>query len=202
MKMLKTGLVVGVFALIFSGCTTGTMKSSSLTEALKGRKATIQTYDVDSHIIDQISRKSIVIGADSKFDLKDSEGSTVQKSSVIGFTVDNKSVTHVGSSLTLAENDLVDLVSEFSKTVDIEKMDRSTPFINQLAVTLKPLLVGKSKIILIRSQTGKPLAAYAGTKVSYFATDIDKSTAFMVDGKLLFVYRCDYTSYDIGLLSE
>ncbi|MCM3273784.1 DUF5052 family protein [Paenibacillus elgii] len=57
-------------------------------------------------------------------------------------------------------------------------------------------------LILIRSQSGQPLATFVGNKVSYFATDIDKSTAFLIDGKYLFIYRCDYTIYDLSLLKQ
>ncbi|WP_375709179.1 DUF5052 family protein [Sporosarcina sp. NCCP-2222] len=43
----------------------------------------------------------------------------------------------------------------------------------------KNITSGKSKVILIRSQLGKPLATFLGVlgdDFSYFATDIDKST--------------------------
>jgi hypothetical protein len=67
---------------------------------------------------------------------------------------------------------------------------------------VKNLTTGQKLLILIRSQTGKPLATFAGKDVSYFTTDIDKSTGFIIDGKYLFVYRCDYTVYDLALLDK
>ena len=62
------------------------------------------------------------------------------------------------------------------------------------------ITTGRSKVVLVRSQSGKPLATFAGDEVSYFSTGIDKSTGIMIDGKYLFIYRCDYSIYDTELL--
>ncbi|WP_432359822.1 DUF5052 family protein [Sporosarcina sp. UB5] len=35
---------------------------------------------------------------------------------------------------------------------------------------------------MIRCQSGKPLATFVGDNVSYFETDIDKSTGVLIDG--------------------
>ena len=61
---------------------------------------------------------------------------------------------------------------------------------------------GLNSFILLISQNGKPLATYVGDSVSVFSVDIPKTTAFLVDGKILIVYRCDYTVYDTALLLE
>jgi len=62
------------------------------------------------------------------------------------------------------------------------------------------LFAGKSKIILIRSQQGKPVATFTGNKVSYWQTDVPNSTGIIIDGKYLFIYRCDFTMYETKLL--
>ena len=85
--------------------------------------------------------------------------------------------------------------------VDLNSFDRSVPFINRMVNDLQNLTTGKEKIVLIRSQSGQPLATFAGDNVSYFATEMDKSTGIMIDGKYLFIYRCDYTIYDLALLN-
>lgn len=186
--------------LLLSGCNMFANDFGKLKSAFQGREATIQTYDEDSNIIDRVSGKSIDIGADDKFAITDKEGKTVQKSGVLSFTVGGKVMTHVGSSLILAEKGLTDLFSEYAKTNTISSNDRSIPFINRIVNGVQNLTTGKEMIILIRSQSGKPLATYSGNSVSYFATDIDKSTGFIIDGKYLFVYRCDYTIYEKSLL--
>jgi len=161
---------------------------------------TIQTYDVNSQVIDRIHGTAVDIRADGKFDLKDSDGSTVQKSSVLNVIVGGKVMLHVGSSLIAYGDGLENVFDQFSKTVDINNMDRSTPIINRLVFQFKNLTTGHHMLILVRSQTGTPLATFIGDSISYNSTQVDKSTFFWVDGKPLFIYRCDYTVYDLGLL--
>lgn len=201
-RAAKAFLILSALAslLVLTSCNMFANDFGKLKSAFQGRDAVIQTYDEDSNLIDRIAGKSIDIGADDKFAIKDSEGKTVQKSGVLSFTVGGKVMTHVGSSLILAEKGLTDLVAEYAKTNSISNNDRSVPFINRIVNGMQNLTTGKEMIILIRSQSGKPLATYSGNSVSYFATDIDKSTGFIIDGKYLFVYRCDYTIYEKSLL--
>ena len=91
---------------------------------------------------------------------------------------------------------------EYAKTVDITNQERGVPMLNSMVNSFKNITSGKAKTILIRSQNGKPLATYVGDSVSVFSVDIPKTTAFLVDGKILIVYRCDYTVYDTALLLE
>lgn len=83
----------------------------------------------------------------------------------------------------------------------LNNMQHGVPIINSLVNDFKNSFTGKEKLILIRSQNGTPLATYAGSNVSLYSTDVPKSTGLLVDGKYLFVYRCDYTIYDLALLS-
>jgi hypothetical protein len=199
---LKLALIAGiVFTTLFSGCALFQNEAGKMMEALKGRDAVVQTYDEESNIIDSIKGKSVSISTEDKFDSKDSDGKTINKSSVISLTVGGKSMVHVGSSLILYEDGLTDVFNEYTKTVNINNFDRSTPFVNKMINDMKNITSGKSKVILIRSQSGKPLATFMGDKVSYFATGIDKSTGILVDGRYLFIYRCDYTIYDTELLN-
>ena len=195
-------IVLLVSCLTLSGCNWFSNELGKFERALKGQEVIIQTYDEESNIIDRIEGTSVSINADDAFDLTDAEGNTVEKSSVINLTIGGKSMLHVGSSLILREKGLTDVFDEYSKNVDIENQDRSVPFLNSMLNDFKNLTTGKSKVILIRSQSGKPLATFIGDEVSYFATDIDKSTGLIIDDQYLFIYRCDYTIYDLELLES
>lgn len=196
----KLLLVAVLSAMLLAACTSLEYQVGHMKEALKGREAVIQTYDENSQLVDRIVGKSISLTPENAFATKDSEGVTTDKSSVLSITVGGKSMMHVGSSLIMSEVGLVNIFDEYSKTVDIENFDRSIPFLNSMVNEMQNYTTGKSKIILIRSQSGKPLATYAGDKVSYFATDIDKATGLLIDGKYLFIYRSDYTIYETDLL--
>lgn len=187
--------------LVLSGCNWLEYKIGSLKEQFVGRELTVQTYDENSQMIDRVQGKSVSIEADEDFSLKDANGDTVEKSSVLNITVGGKQMLHVGSSLIAYEDGLQNIFEEYVQQVDLNSFDRSVPFINRMVNDLQNLTTGKEKVVLIRSQSGQPLATFAGNDVSYFATDIDKSTGIMIDGKYLFIYRCDYTIYDLALLN-
>ena len=193
--------VVITATIVLSGCNWLEYKIGSLKEQFVGRELTIQTYDENSQMIDRVQGKSVSIEADEEFSLKDANGETVEKSSVLNITVGGKQMLHVGSSLIAYEDGLLNIFEEYVQQVDLNSFDRSVPFINRMVNDLQNLTTGKEKIILIRSQSGQPLATFAGDDVSYFATDMDKSTGIMIDGKYLFIYRCDYTIYDLALLN-
>lgn len=199
MKLFKMLVPVIILALL-TGCNLLEQNFSDIKSAFKGREAVIQTYDEESNIIDRVSGKSVDISPENKFSISDSQGKTVEKSSVINLTVGGKSMMHVGSSLIMREKGLVDVFDEYAKTVDISNHDRSIPFVNRMVNEMKNLTTGQRFLVMIRSQTGKPLATFVGNDVSYFATDIDKSTMFRIDNRSLFVYRCDYTIIDLSLL--
>ena len=200
-KKFSVFAVIIAATLVLSGCNWLQYKIGSLKEQFVGRELTIQTYDENSQMIDRVQGKSVSIEADDDFSLKDVNGDTVEKSSVLNITVGGKQMLHVGSSLIAYEDGLQNIFEEYVQKVDLNSFDRSVPFINRMVNDLQNLTTGKEKIILIRSQSGQPLATFAGDDVSYFATEIDKSTGIMIDGKYLFIYRCDYTIYDLALLN-
>lgn len=203
MKKYKGLLITMVLSisLIFSSCSNALKYDFKQMESeLKGLDVVVQTYDENSNIIDRIEGKSVSVSNEDKFDVKNEEGNTISKSSVIGLTIGGKSMVHTGSSLLMYEKGLTDIFDKFSKTVDIKNFDRSTPFLNRMVNDFKNLTTGKNKVILIRSQSGFPLATFVGNNVSYFSTDIEKSTGIIIDGKYLFIYRCDYSIYDLELI--
>lgn len=191
------GIVTAV-ALSFIGCAKVHMGETELTQKLVGISVDIRTFDEESNVIDKVTGKSVSIVRDSKFD----SSSESKDSSVLKITVGKSEMSHVGSSLIMAEEGLYDIFDEYMKTVDIENSDRSIPVINRVVNGVLNDTVGKEKTILIRSQSGKPLATYVGNSVSSFSVDIPNTTAFLVDGKMLIVYRCDFTTYDTALLLE
>lgn len=200
-KKFSVFAVVMAATLVLSGCNWLEYKIGSMKEQFVGRELTVQTYDENSQMIDRVQGKSVSIEADEEFSLKDANGDTVEKSSVLNITVGGKQMLHVGSSLIAYEDGLQNIFEEYVQQVDLNSFDRSVPFINRMVNDLQNLTTGKEKVVLIRSQSGQPLATFAGNDVSYFATDIDKSTGIMIDGKYLFIYRCDYTIYDLALLN-
>lgn len=202
-KITKTLTIVPVLLLsvvLLSGCTDLLNWGKDFKQEFKGLDMVIQTYDNDSQLIDSIKGKSVKIEKDTTFDRKDSEGETRKESKVLAITVGGQNMTHVGSSLIAYEDGMNNVFEEYAKTVTVENQNKSVPMLNSMVNEFKNDFTGKSKTILIRSQNGSPLATFTGDSISMSDTDVPSSTNFLVDGKRLFVYRCDYTVYDNKLL--
>lgn len=205
--MLKKRNMLGIMCVLLiaieslSGCSSVHMNAKQLESAFSGISVNIRTFDEESQVIDNIDGKSVMVERDTTFDTSTSEGSN-KDSSVLKITIGDKEIHHVGSSLIMAEDGLYDIFDEYAKTVDISNSERGIPIINSIVNSFKNVTSGKEKTILIRSQNGTPLATYVGDNISIFSVDIPKTTAFLVDNKILLVYRCDYTVYDTALLLD
>ena len=109
-------------------------------------------------------------------------------------------MTHVGSSLIAYEQGMDNIFEDYAKKVDIDNQNKAVPVMNSMYNEFQNKFTGKAKTILIRSQDGNPLATFSGDSIRISDTEVPSSTNFLVDGKRLFVYRCDYTVYDNDLL--
>lgn len=185
--------------LIFTSCNLFKNDFEEMQSSFKGREAIIQTYDEDGNIIDSVEGKSIDIKSDTSFNMIDSNGNISSESSVLNITIGGNDMYHVGSSLILYDKELSNYFDTYQKTIDIENDDTSIPVVNRMINSFKNIWNGKSIVLFIRSQSGKPLATFAGDNVSIFSTEIDKTTGCIVDDKYLFIYKCDYTIYDTKL---
>lgn len=197
---LKNLTLLIVSVMLLSGCQALTEFISGFKQDFTGLTMTVQTYDEQAQLIDSITGRSVSIARETEFDSKDSDGYSNRDSQVLNIQIGGHTVTHVGSSLIAAEQGLKDLTLEIPNKVELYDTRSNLPFISRMQDQLGQTLFGKKKTVLIRSQNGTPLAVYSGDNVSYFKTDVPKSTGLIVDGKLLFIYRCDYTIYDSALL--
>lgn len=199
-KIIKIVPVLILSMVLLSGCTDLLNWGKDFKQDFKGLDMIIQTYDNDSQLIDSIKGKSVKIEKDTTFDRKDSEGETRKESKVLSITVGGQNMTHVGSSLIAYEDGMNNVFEEYAKSVAIDNQKKSVPMLNSMVNEFKNDFTGKSKTILIRSQNGSPLATFTGDSIRMSDTEVPSSTNFLIDGKRLFVYRCDYTVYDNKLL--
>lgn len=199
MKRKKQLLVVGLLSItviMLSGCQDIMNSFKQFEQSFKGLEMTVRTYDEQSQVMDKVQGKSVKIERDNTFDTDEDS----KDSSVIQITVGKNEMHHVGSSMIIEEKGLTNVFDEYADKVDINNTKRSMPMINSMVNDFSNSFKGKDKVILIRSQNGTPLATYAGNKVSMYSTDVPKSTGILIDGKYLFIYRCDYTIYDKALV--
>jgi hypothetical protein len=175
--------------------------TESFDQAFNGVPATMSTYNQDGAIIDKVHGDSFQVTRNEEFDSTNTDGSSNEDSSVLRISLGDDHISHVGSSMVLAEDGLVDVTESFGSTqVAFDNAEPGTPWLNNLFANYESYWKGKSQTIMIRSQDGDPIAVFAGNDVKTSSTDVPKSTWFLVDGKTLLVYRCDYTVYDNNLL--
>lgn len=62
-------------------------------------------------------------------------------------------------------------------------------------------MFGKSRIVVIKSQLGQPIAAYSGDDIYWeIPADLPKMTKLMIDGKALYIHRANFQIIDKALL--
>ena len=200
--LVSFALVLIIIISSVSGCYKFRSDVLRLKESVSGLPLIIQTYDDDANIIDSITAKSVQISSEDKFNIENMDGEVISKSPVINLVVGGDTMLHVGSSLIAYDSSIENQIDKYDNSVELKSSDRSIPFINRLYNELKSDWAGQKMLILIRSQTGAPLATFVGNRVRIEDTDIDKSTSVTIDGKKLFIYRCDYTIYDLDLFKD
>ena len=201
-KKLLLLLTCGFTCVFLAGCQAVDNYLKNLEEDFEGLTMVVRTFDEDSQVIDRIEGKSMSFSRNSDFDKHDNEGKTTKLGSVLKITIGKHEIDHVGSSLVAEEKGLRDIFAEYRKTVDLKNDNSDIPIINRIVSAYKNDFTGKSKVILIRSQKGTPLATYSGEKVSINDSSVPNTTELLIDGKRLLIYRCDYTIYDLELLQE
>lgn len=199
-KKIKILTVALILMLSLSGCATIRHWLSETEQTFRGTSAVMSTYSMDGKIVDEVKGKSFQISRASQFDSVDSEGVVQPDSQVLRISLGNNHIYHVGSTMVLAEQGLEDLMKNKDIQISLDNNQPGKPWLNNLIRNYADKWQGKGKTVIIRSQDGLPIATFVGNSVEIFSTEIPKSTWFQVDGKMLFVYRADYTVYDNNLL--
>lgn len=174
--MKKITLLIVVTLTILSGCQLKYDLPGNSEVVLGDFNGTIQTYDENGNVIDQLKGESIAFRAGSKF-MKSHELGRYS-GALLGIEVDGKKLFHVGSSLIFHEKGLENVFEKYAQKVNFKNFDRGTPFINKMVHDMKSTFAKKNQVILIRSQSGIPLAAFASNSISFEPTDVERMNNF------------------------
>lgn len=205
MRKLKHAAAAVMLAatMTVSGCALLESTVVDVREEFKGLEATIQTFDARGEVIDNVKGNSIAIETDNRFDVRGSDGSVTKESSVLNIQVGGKQMYHVGSALVMQEDGITNVLDDTDARAEVDNADSAAPFLTRLKNKYQNDFTGKSMTVLVRSQHGVPLGVYTGNNVSTFAAeDIPNSTALLIDGKRLFLYRVEFSIYDTSLLGD
>ena len=208
MKKILSIVLCAILLFSLSGCAAIESKINDIRGKLVGNNYDVYTYDNFGNLVLSTSGEKINISANKTATTSyDSEGSVIRGSeltSVITITIDGSEIQSCGDTCIYVQDGLtpeVEFASEeiVSKSEGIISDSASIArFINQYKN-----LFGKSRVVVIKSQLGQPIAAYSGDDVYWeIPKNLPKMTKLMIDGKALYIHRANFQIIDKELLQE
>ena len=204
-KKMKFFLPV-VLLFFLTGCGKLGSMINDIHGSLIGNNYTIYTYDnYGDQTLKTSGKKISITGNKTKNISYDSDGKATtgyDLSSVITITIDGKEIESCGDTCIFVQKGLVPEVDFSSEEID---SNGSNGITDNAAIARKLNRYkndfGKSRVVVIKSQLGQPIAAFSGDDVYWeIPDDLPKMTKLMVDGKALYIHRANYQIIDKDLL--
>lgn len=209
MKRIKALLAAIICICIVSGLTGCAANDDYMNDVkgnLSGNSYTIYTYDnYGQKVMTTTGDKINISGNKTKSKGYDSEGNETTSydvSSVITILIDGKEIESCGDTCIFEQKGLnpeVDFTQEDIISHSTGKISENT-YIAGILNSYKNYF-GKSRVVVIKSQLGQPIAAYSGDEVFWkIPDDLPKMTKLMIDGKALYIHRANFQIIDKELL--
>ena len=209
MKRIKTLLAIITCICIITwltGCAANDDYMNDVKGNLSGNSYTIYTYDnYGKKVMTTTGDKINIAGNKTKSKGYDSEGNETTSydvSSVITILIDGKEIESCGDTCIFEQKGLkpeVDFTQEDITSHSTGKISENT-YIAGIVNYYKNYF-GKSRVVVIKSQLGQPIAAYSGDEVFWkIPDDLPKMTKLMIDGKALYIHRANFQIIDKELL--
>ena len=209
MKRIKALLATIICICIITGLTGCAANDDYMNDVkgnLSGNSYTIYTYDnYGQKVMTTTGDKINISGNKTKSKVYDSDGNETTSydvSSVITILIDGKEIESCGDTCIFEQKGLepeVDFTQEDITSHSTGKLSENT-YIAGILNYYKNYF-GKSRVVVIKSQLGQPIAAYSGDKVLWkIPDDLPKMTKLMIDGKALYIHRANFQIIDKELL--
>ena len=209
MKRIKVLLAIIICICIITGLTGCAANDDYMNDVkgnLSGNSYTIYTYDnYGQKVMTTTGDKINISGNKTKSKGYDSEGNETTSydvSSVITILIDGKEIESCGDTCIFEQKGLkpeVDFTQEDIISHSTGKISDNT-YIAGIVNYYKNYF-GKSRVVVIKSQLGQPIAAYSGDEVFWkIPDDLPKMTKLMIDGKALYIHRANFQIIDKELL--
>ena len=181
-------LVVCV-AVALTGCAELSLRFSSVKGELIGSSFDAAVFDNFGGEVATFHAKKMGVEAASV----DEDGNAT--SSVLKITADGKDIEQVGNTMIFAETGL-DEVEGYTLPRDIQTSGGTINLVDSAINDIKSK-IGKSRVVVVSSQLGVPIAVYQGNSVGYeIPEDLPKFTKLTIDGKALYIHRANYLIID------
>lgn len=209
MKRIKALLATIICICVITGLTGCAANDDYMNDVkgnLSGNSYTIYTYDnYGQKVMTTTGDKINISGNKTKSKGYDSEGNETTSydvSSVITILIDGKEIESCGDTCIFEQKGLepeVDFTQEDITSHSTGKISENTYIAGVLNYYKN--YFGKSRVVVIKSQLGQPIAAYSGDEVFWkIPDDLPKMTKLMIDGKALYIHRANFQIIDKELL--
>ena len=209
MKRIKALLATIICICVITGLTGCAANDDYMNDVkgnLSGNSYTIYTYDnYGQKVMTTTGDKINISGNKTKSKGYDSEGNETTSydvSSVITILIDGKEIESCGDTCIFEQKGLkpeVDFSQEDITSHSTGNISENT-YIAGILNYYKNYF-GKSRVVVIKSQLGQPIAAYSGDEVFWkIPDDLPKMTKLMIDGKALYIHRANFQIIDRELL--
>lgn len=209
MKRIKALLATIICICVITGLTGCAANDDYMNDVkgnLSGNSYTIYTYDnYGQKVMTTTGDKINIAGNKTKSKGYDSEGNETTSydvSSVITILIDGKEIESCGDTCIFEQKGLkpeVDFTQEDIISHSTGNISENT-YIAGIVNYYKNYF-GKSRVVVIKSQLGQPIAAYSGDEVFWkIPDDLPKMTKLMIDGKALYIHRANFQIIDKELL--
>lgn len=201
--MKKKVILLVMCCFMLTGCSFLSSKIKDLKGELIGNKFYVSIYDnfgnnvlnidADKVQVDENIVKIKVVNKDGTY------SESYEMSSVVSHTIDGDNMEQVGNSVIYAEAGLKQLV-DFKLPTNVTTNGGTVNIIDRNINNIKNKL-GTSKVVVVSSQLGVPIAVYGGERVYYEIPDnLPKMTKLNIDGKALYLHRVNYIILDTDMI--
>lgn len=186
-------VVIALFCMGSTECNYTPEKGESLNGGLADQTYKVEFFDNSGRPLMHTNGTNIEINPEWHEELDYTEdGYTHRKalSSIIAIVVDGRDIRSCGSTVLFIQNDLNPVIDFTTQEVNEELNDCVSK-------------IDGGVVVLIQSQEGDPIYAFAGSSVNYsVCRDLPKTTLIEVDGKVIYIHRANFQIIEKGLLSK
>lgn len=176
-------------AVTLAGCAELSLRFSSVKGELIGNSFDATVFDNFGGEVAAFHAKKMGVEAASV----DEDGNAT--SSVLKITADGRDIEQVGNTMVFAETGLEE-VEGYTLPRDIQTTGGTVNLVDRAINDVKSK-IGKSRVVVVSSQLGVPIAVYQGNSVGYeIPEDLPKFTKLTIDGKALYIHRANYLIID------
>jgi hypothetical protein len=206
---MKQKVLAGLLAAgLLCGCGNISQQVNDWNGHISGNTYTIDTFDnygtkvLTTHG-DRIDVSGNVVQEETYNADENSTGYINTLSSVITLDIDGSQMLTCGDTCIFYEKGLQPDYDFSVKEINSESDSiADAPLVSGVVNRVKNAF-GKPVVVIIKSQTGVPIYAFSGRKVTWsIPADLPKFTKLMVDGRALYLHRANFQIIDLDLIDE